>query len=33
MMRIISNSSDARAAQFSTIIALDPMLDTAAPFR
>jgi hypothetical protein len=27
-MRIVSNSSGARAAQFSTIIALDPVLDT-----
>jgi hypothetical protein len=30
-MRIVLNSSGARAAQFSTIIALDPVLDTAGP--
>jgi hypothetical protein len=30
-MRIISNSSGARAAQFLTIIALNPTLDTTGP--
>jgi hypothetical protein len=30
-MRIISNGLDARAAQFSTTIALNPALDTVGP--